>query len=122
MKITLCFGQYVVLGFYAFLRSGEFTVKSKDSFDPEWDLTPDDIAVDRVEEPTKLYVRIKGSKTDQTRQGITLVVRRSGNDLCPLAAILLYLVVRGKEKGPLFRWRDKWVLTRDELVKRLRQV
>lgn len=110
------------LGFSAFLRSGEFTVKSAQSFDPDWDMMPSDIAVNSVEEPTRMYVKIKGSKTDQTRQGITLVVGRTGNDLCPLAAMLPYLVIRGNEEGPLFRWKNKRALVRGDLVSKLRQV
>ena len=69
-----------------------------------------------------MYVRVKGSKTDQARQGITLVVGRTGNDLCPLAAMLPYLVLRGDEVGPLFRWKNQKGLAREELVSKLRQV
>ena len=119
---NIMFWAACCLGFSAFLRSGEFTVKSAQSFDPQWDLTPRDIAVDSIERPTRMYVTIKGSKTDQTRQGITLVVGRTGNDLCPLAAMLPYLVLRGNELGPLFRWKNQKGLAREELVSKLRQV
>lgn len=119
---NIMFWAAFCLGFSAFLRSGEFTVQSGKAFDPEWHLSPDDIAVDSIEAPNRMYVRIKGSKTDQMRQGITLVVGRTGNELCPIAAMLPYLVVRGKEVGPLFRWKDKKALSREGLVSRLRQV
>lgn len=110
------------LGFSAFLRSGEFTVTSAKVFDPDRDMSPNDIAVDSIEGPKRMYVRVKGSKTDQTRQGVTLVVGRTGNELCPIAAMLPYLVIRGKEEGPLFRWKDKKALSREDLVIRLRKV
>ena len=110
------------LGFSAFLRSGEFTVTTGAAFDPSWNMTPNDITVDSVEQPTKMYVRIKSSKTDQTRQGVTLVVGRTQNDLCPVAAMLPYLVLRGKGAGPLFQWSDRRPVTREELVRKLREV
>ena len=42
------------------------------------------------------------------------------NDLCPVAVLLPYLAVRGNEVGPLFQWKDKWVLTREGLVTKLK--
>ena len=46
----------------------------------------------------------------------------TGNDLCPIAAKLPYLVIRGREEGPLFRWKGKNAVTREDLVDRLRYV
>ena len=119
---NIMFWAACCLGFSAFLRSGEFTVKSSKAFDPSRDMSPDDIAVDSTEAPTRMYVRIKASKTDQMRQGVTLVVGGTGNDLCPIAAMLPYLVIRGREEGPLFRWKGKNAVTREDLVDRLRYV
>ena len=50
-------------------------------------------------------IRIKQSKTDPFRKGIDLHVGKTGSVLCPVAALLNYLVIRGKEKGLLFRFR-----------------
>ena len=86
-------------------------MKSSKAFDPSRDMSPDDIAVDSTEAPTRMYVRIKASKTDQMRQGVTLVVGGTGNDLCPIAAMLL---IRGREEGPLFRWKGKNAVTRED--------
>ena len=42
------------------------------------------------------------TKTDQFKKGISVYLGRSGNDLCPVAALLAYLAVRGGADGPLF--------------------
>ena len=49
--------------FFAFLRSGELTVELLENFDPNWHLSPRDIAVDDITKPSLLKI---GSKTDQT--------------------------------------------------------
>ena len=109
-------------GIFAFLRSGEFTVPSASTFDPTWHLTPQDIAIDNSSNPTMVLVTIKGSKTDQTSQGICLVVGRTECELCPVSAILTYMAVRGQSSGPLFRYQDGSPLTSQKLVTALRQI
>ena len=104
------------LGFFAFLRSGEMTSPSGVKFDPEWHVTPMDIAVDSIQQPSFIQVTLKGSKTDQARQGIKLFVGRTNNDLCPVAAMLTYLSVRGFDRGPLFKTEQGLPLTRAKLV------
>ena len=99
------------LGFLAFLRSGEMTVPTGHSFDPSWHLTPKDIAVDNPQQPTYIQVLIKGSKTDQMCQGVRLYVGMTNNDLCPVSAVLTYLVCRGIDDGPLFCTEDGQPIT-----------
>ena len=49
------------------------------------------------------YVCLKQTKTDQLRKDVTIVLGKIDQPpLCPVCAILSYLVVRGKEAGPLF--------------------
>ena len=99
------------LGYFAFLRSGEFTVPSLTSFDPAVHMSAEDIAIDDRSNPTMLFVRLKASKCDQTRQGVTLSVCRTTTQLCPVAAVLAYLVVRRSSPGPLFMFQDGSPLT-----------
>lgn len=108
------------LGFFAFLRSGEMTSPSINSFDPGWHLTPMDVAVDNLQQPSLIQLSLKGSKTDQTRRGISLFVGRTNNELCPVAAMLAYLAIRGFDRGPLFQTEDGQPLTRAKLVCLLR--
>ena len=109
------------LAFFAFLRSGELTVPNTSTFDPTWHLTPQDIMVDDKLKPTCLFIRVKGSKTDQTRQGITLCVGRTYNELCPVAAVLAYMAKRTTYKGPLFVLASGQPLTRQKLVDLIEQ-
>ena len=72
--------------------------------------------VDDKLKPTCLFIRVKGSKTDQTRQGITLCVGRTYNELCPVAAVLAYMARRTTYEGPLFILASGQPLTRQKLV------
>ena len=65
-------------------------------------------------------VWIKQSKTDSFRQGLSIVFNRTELLLCPVAALLAYLVVRGNSEGPLFLLCGK-LLTRPKLVLKLRK-
>lgn len=108
------------LGFFAFLRTGEMTVPSDASFDPAVHLTRGDLAVDNPASPQSIRVTIKQSKTDPFRKGIDLFIGKTTTDLCPVTAMLSYLVARGSREGPLFVFSDGRFLTRQRLVERLR--
>ena len=90
------------LGFFGFLRSGELTVPEVWEFDPGLQLSFSDISVDNSSNPRSLAVQIKQSKTDQLRQGVAVFVGRMDTILCPVAAVLAYLALRGSGEGPLF--------------------
>ena len=50
-----------------------------------------------------LFIQRKRSKTDQLRQGVTIVLGKPDKShLCPLMAMLSYLAVLGSLDGPLF--------------------
>ena len=101
------------LGFFAFLQAGEMTVPSDTGFDPGVHLSYGDIAVDNPRTPTVMRVAIKQSKTDPFRRGIDLFLGKTSTDLCPVAAMLNYLVVRRPQEGPLFTFQDGRFLGRD---------
>lgn len=107
------------LGFFAFLRAGEFTVPSATHFDPSIHLSPADIAVDSHSDPTLMRIHLKQSKTDQQRLGVDLYVGRTFTNLCPIAAMLAYLAIRGQTDGPLFILAGR-ALSRESLVQWLR--
>ena len=108
------------LGFFGFLRSGEFTAPSR-GYDPSWHLSEQDIAVDSTTNPTWLQITIKGSKTDQLRQGVNIVVGRTSSHICPVKSVLAYVACRGFGQGPLFRHKDGSPLTREQLVSGMRE-
>ena len=108
------------MGYFAFLRCGEFTVNGP--FDPDQHITLQDIAVDSYQNPSLLSIYLKKSKTDQDRVGITLYVGKTSSEICPVTAILSYLVARShkNQSGPLFIQEDGHPLSRESLVTWLR--
>src|SRR6266702_6710077 len=61
---------------------------------------------DIAETETGLLVAIRGSKTDQERQGETIAIAR-GDIACPVKALRAWLDAAGIEAGPIFRPVDK---------------
>jgi site-specific recombinase XerD len=61
---------------------------------------------DLEENETGLLVTIRGSKTDQERQGVTIAIAR-GDIACPVKALREWLDAAGIEAGSIFRPIDK---------------
>ena len=108
------------LAFFGFLRAGEFTVPCELGFDPSSHLSWGDLAVDIPGQPSVMSIRLKASKTDPFRKGITLFIGKVSSDLFPVSAMLAYLLVQGRQDGPLFRFRDGKPLTRQRFVSAVR--
>ena len=51
-----------------------------------------------------LEVVLKASKTDPFRKGVSVFLGRNDTALCPVAAVLDYMVRRGSGSGPFFRF------------------
>ena len=64
------------------------------------------MAVDSREGPQVIRITIKQSKTDPFQKGIDLYIGWTGNDLCPMVALLSYLADRGSKGGPFFKFMD----------------
>jgi len=110
-----------LMGFYGFLRCAEFTTPCLSQFTSDKHLSATDVAVDNRENPTMLAVKIKSSKTDPFGEGVTIYLGKTDNVLCPVAAILEYLIRRGNHPGPLFVLQDGRPLSRSMLVEKVRQ-
>ena len=67
-----------------------------------------------------LRVRIKASKTDPFRVGVDIFVGKTGNKLCPVTAVLSYMVRRGPSPGPFFRFANGVPLTRPRFVAKVK--
>lgn len=72
---------------------------------------PGVVTEDKGRHPSVARITIKQSKTDPFCKGVPLFVGRTHNSLCPVAALLDYLMVRGKAPGSLFRYQDGRFLT-----------
>ena len=70
------------LGFFDFLRVGEFTVNS--AFQPSIHITVADLQADSLVNPTCFKVHIKCSKTDPFRLGCDIYVEHGEGSVCPI--------------------------------------
>ena len=108
-------------GFFGFLRAGEFTVPSKQAYDPEVHLNLADMAIDSHEHPSLIRLLIKQSKTDPFREGVEVFLGASKGEICPVRALVDYLSVRPATPGPLFVFDSGSPLTRAALVANLHE-
>ena len=102
------------LGFFTFLRAGEFTCPSQERFDSSSMLAVGDISVDSHTNPRCLSVKLKHSKCDPFGAGVLVHVGRMFLPLCPVLSTS-YLAVRPSSPGPLFIYEDGTPLSRDHL-------
>lgn len=110
------------LTFFSFCRSGEITVPSEGGYDPNAHLSYNDLSGDKAKCPSRITLRLKKSKMDPFREGVHITVGATNNSLCPVSALLAYLVHRGSKDGPLFLWPDGTPLTRTRFVQEVRGV
>ena len=94
------------LCFFEFLRMGEVVVPSDTGFDHRSHLAYGDIRVNSTTYPRWMEIHIKRSKCDQFSGGVKLVVGVSGSDVCPVASMLAYLVIRQSRPGLLFQFES----------------
>ena len=76
------------------------------AYDRAVHLSGGDVRVDNTTDSQYLEVHIKASKTDPFRQGVSIYLGRSQTDLCPVSAVLAYMVLRGATPGPFFFFAD----------------
>ncbi len=107
--------------FFGFMRSGEITLPSESAFDPSSHLGFADVTVDDISAPQLVKLRLKASKTDPFRKGVEIVIGRTHNSLCPVAALLSYLAIRGNRPGFLFLFADGRPLTKSRFILKIRE-
>ena len=101
------------LGFFGFLRAGEFPTTSP--FDPNIHLGVSDVQADTFQAPTCFQIHIKCSKTDPFRVGCKIYIVRVSDVVCPVVAMGNFLAMHGPSPGPLFCFTDGRPLTRQLL-------
>ena len=106
--------------FFGFLRCGEVVVPSDSTFDPTCHLASGDVRLDNTSNPQYIQVHIMASKMDPFRQGVSVYLGSTKGDICPVAAVVAYMVLRGAASGPFFRFADGRPLTRERLVAAVR--
>ena len=108
------------IGFFGFLRAGEFTTPSVEAYDASVHLSLSDVALDSHSTPSLIRLRVKASKTDPFRKGVDIFLGRTSSSLCPVKAMIAYLPTRGPTPGPLFVFQNGTVLSRSRLVSAIR--
>ena len=109
------------LGFFGFMRAGEFTEQSPQQ-NSEPMLSASDISNDRREKSCVLIVHLKRSKTDPFGVGAYLHLGHADDDiLCSVSAVLAYMAVRPPGPDPLFHFHDGSPLSRARQVQHVRQ-
>ena len=106
--------------FFGFLRAGEVVAPGGSSYDASVHLSHGDVRLDSQADPQFVEVRIKASKTDPFRRGVSVYLGRAAGPLCPVAAVLSYMVSRGTGPGPFFTFGDGRSLTRERFVAAVR--
>lgn len=106
--------------FFGFFRSREITVPSTTAFDAAVHLAWGDVATDGTTPPSLVRVFLKRSKTDQFGRGAELFMGSTGNELCPVGAIVSYSRRRGSAAGPFFLCEDSSPLTKARFVENVK--
>lgn len=107
------------LGFFGFLRAGEFTCTAAEASAPP--LSHSDIAVDSRDNPQLITVHLRRTKTDPFGAGCYIYLGRTYTTPCPVAAMLNYLAARNSTSRPLFIFENGTPLTRASLVAHTRE-
>ncbi|CAC5398823.1 unnamed protein product [Mytilus coruscus] len=118
MLETVC-----TVGFYGFMRCGEFTVLKANQFDPSVNLCIGDIVFHKE----MIVLKLKQSKTDPFRKGIYIQLHRVQNQVCPYKVLVNYCKVRESLKpslpsNPLFISQNFESLERMYFINCIKQV
>ena len=109
----------VAICYFGFFRLGEL-LSSQDKpsrLPPQWG----EVAFNHGTAPTIIRVHLKFAKCDQFGQGADVFIGQSGNAICPIAACLSYVAVRGDQLGPFFVKRDGRPMLKPDFVSELRR-
>ena len=109
------------LCFFDFLRSGEVVALTESSYDLDTILCYNDVHINSRSKPSFMQVVIKASKTDPFRQGVSVYIGTTNSQICPVTAVIGFMVQRGGSSGPLFTWSNRHYLTRDRFVLEVRK-
>ena len=94
------------LGFFGFLRAGEFTVDG--TFDPALHLTMADIQIDSSTNPRGFRAFIKCSNTGLFRKGCFIFLCHGSFPLCPVVSLTNYLHVHGPGRHRSSLYLPEW--------------
>lgn len=100
------------MAFFSFFHLGELLPEPSSSSQPATDLSWGDVAVDNHTNPKMIQIHLKWSKCDQFGAGSDIVLGCTGSAICPVAALLRYIAVRGDRPGPFFLVKSGSIATK----------
>ena len=92
----------------------------KECYNPQRHISWGDVTVDSQSDPKLIKAVLKLSKTDQLGKGVEVYMGKTGCTLCPVAAILAYMVQRGSRPGQFFLFKDGEPMTKAKFVQHVR--
>ena len=116
----LAYWAVATTAFFGFFRLGELLVETETSYNPALHLSWGDVAVNDRSSATMVKLHLKKSKCDQFGTGADVHLGSSGCQLCPVAAILAYIIARGDRPGPFFINEKRAPVTKSSFVSRVR--
>ena len=108
--------------FFGFFRLGELLPHSAKEFRPTTDLAWGDVAVDDRSNPSMICIHLKKSKCDQFGAGADIIVGRTGSTICPVAAIVAFIALRGDKPGPFFLDSTGQSIAKDQFIQEIRNI
>ncbi len=108
--------------FFGFFRFGELLLESERRCDSATCLSWGDVAVDCQVNPVMIKIHLKKSKCDQFGRGSDIILGRTGNPLCPVAAILSFIAIHGTQPGLFFLDANKKPITKSWFVAQIRSI
>ena len=108
--------------FFGCMRAGEALSPEGVAFDKKAHLTWVDVQLEDTRSPNWIRVRIKESKTDRSRSGAFATLHKTGLDICPVMAVLVFMGERAAGPGPFFKDEKGVSLTRREFVAEVKKV
>ena len=115
-----CYGLPVHCVSSVFFPMGELTTPDDTNYCTQKHLSLGDIAIDSHCNPTVLRIFLKTSKTDCEFKGVHIFVGKTGDNLCPVAAVTAFLAIRGNSPGPMFQFKDRTPLTKQRFIFHIR--
>lgn len=112
-----------LLAFYAFLRLGEMAAQSKSAKHSSSVLQVDNIALLHTKAGTvkAMNVTIVNFKHNSSGRPVSILVKSSQSQPCPVAHMVKYLRLRGGQLGPLFVFEGSVPVTRSYFSQKLSQ-
>ncbi|KAL5459763.1 hypothetical protein EMCRGX_G033134 [Ephydatia muelleri] len=116
----LAFWAIATSAFFGFFRLGELLMGSETEYSPANHLSWGDVALDTKVAANMVKIHLKKSKCDQCGAGVDVLLGRTGCLLCPVAAMIGFINIRGSSAGYFFIDGARKPITKPRFVAQLR--